>query len=127
MEPLLVWRILTRALSGQGQFEAGSQLIAHFDQDLDATDLRTTMEGLLIDAMTNGSDVRVEIARGYSTVVYITFVTFKEAAQTGVTKLLGELAMKGAVLTHCPGFGHQTGVLNLQVEGSSLYIFHPFE
>ena len=101
----------------QVHFEAGSQLIARFHQDLDAADLHKSVEGLLADALTSMSGVRVEVARGNSTIVYMTFITFKEASQMGVTKLLGELAMKGATLTRCPGLDDQSGILKLQTDG----------
>ena len=110
---------MQRVLGYQVRFEAGSQLIAHFDQDLEAADLRKNVKALLMRAMTTLFGVRVEVARGCSTIVYISFITFKEASQAGVKKLLGELALQGAVLMRCPGFEEQSGVLNLQVEGLS--------
>ena len=98
------------------RFEAGSQLIAHFDQDVDADALRETTERLLLDALTSMSGVRIEVAKG-CTIVYITFIIFKEASQAGVMKLLNELSIKGATVTLCPGLDKQFGVLKLHAEG----------
>ena len=105
------------ALGEQVHFEAGSQLIAHFKHDLDAADLLENTEGLLMDALASVSGVRTEVARGCSTVVYITFITFKEAPQAAVMKLLDELLKQGATLMRIPGLEDQSGILRLQTEG----------
>ena len=104
------------ALGQQVHIAAGSPLIAHFDRDLNAEELRVTTERLLVDALASLSGVRVEVARG-CTVVYISFITYKEALQAGVMKLLNELSNNGATLTWCPGSGSQSGILKLQSTG----------
>lgn len=105
------------ALGEQVGFEAGSQLVAHFKHDLDAAHLLKNVEGLLLDALTSMSGVRIEIARGCSTIVYMTFIKFKEAPQAAIVKLLGELLEQGAMVMRMPGLEDQSGVLKLQAEG----------
>ena len=112
----IMWLKSGHALGQQVQIAAGSRLIAHFHQDLDAEELRVFAEGILMDALTSLSGVRMEVARG-CTIVYICFVTNKEASQAGVMKLLIKLSDKGATLTWFPGFGSQSGILKLQGTG----------
>ena len=104
------------ALGQQVRIEAGSQLIAHFDKDLDAAVLLNTIKKLLMDALTSMSGLAIEIAKG-CTIVYITFSRFKEASQASVMKLLGELLKLGATVTQSSECEHQSGILQLQVEG----------
>ena len=70
-------------------------------------------------AMTSVTGVRIEIAKGCSTVVYITFITFKEAPQVAMMKLLDDLLKQGATLMRIPGLEDQSGILRLQAEGLS--------
>ena len=62
------------------------------------------------------ADVHMEVAKG-CTKVYITFITFQEADQDSVHKMLGKLIVMRAQLTYAAGFEGQSGVLVLQPEG----------
>lgn len=98
----------------QVYFEAGSQLIAHFKEDMDhALAVRLATE--IVEEDVGIDNIHIEVAMG-CTVVYITFITFKMADQNSVHMMLGKLAMR-ATLTYAKGFEGQSGVLTLQREG----------
>ena len=99
--------------------EAGSQLIAHFVEDLEPAALLETVEALVAGALGSASAVRtsLSVARGASTVVYITFISFREVHQAAVRQMIGKLVERGAKLTYLSGKEGRSGVLQLQADG----------
>ena len=102
--------------------EDGSQLVAHFCEDLDPAALKKTVEDLVEDALGSASGARtsVSVARGASTVVYLTFVSFREVDQAAVDQMVGKLHRMGAKLTYLSGKEGRSGVLQLQDDGRPL-------
>ena len=90
---------------GQVPIEPGSQLVAHFAEDLDPAALRKTIKDLAAGDVGSGFFERltVSVARGASTVVYITFMSFREVDQTAVDLMIGKLHRMGAMLTYLSG------------------------
>ena len=99
--------------------KAGCQLVAHFAEDLNLATLRETVEDLVAGALSNasGSRIRVSVARAASTVVYITFISFREVDQAAVYQMIGKLHAMGAKPTYLSGNEGKSGVLRLHADG----------
>ena len=97
--------------------EAGSQLVAHFADDLDPAALREKVEGLVTGTLGSAPGVctNVTVAKGASTVVYIT--SYREVNQAKVGQMVGKLTRMGASVKYLSGNKDKSGVLRFQAEG----------
>ena len=97
----------------------GSQLIAYFAEDLDPIHLRETVKALVAGDPGSwpGEHLSMSVARGASTVVYITFLSFREVGQAAVDQMIGKLHRMGATLTYLVGEEGRSGALQLQADG----------
>lgn len=102
--------------------EDGSQLIAHFAEDLDHLHLRETVKVLVVGELGSwpGKHLSMSVARGASTMVYITFLSYREVGQAAVDQMIGKLHRMGAKLTYLVGEEGRSGALQLQADGCPL-------
>ena len=105
--------------------EVGSQLVAHFAEELAPAALQKAVGDLLAGALGSASlaQMSLNVARGASTVVYITFTSFKEAESAAVVQMIEGLQAKGATLTYLSGNEGTSGVLKPQAGDLPLTIF----